>query len=88
MRIDPPVSRADRRPPHAGGDGRGRSAARSAGRSAWVARIVNGPECRFVARRAERELVQVGFADDDGAGLAQARHDGRVGVRDVPCAHT
>ena len=36
------------------------------------------PERGLVAGRAERELVQVGLADDDGAGVAQAADDRRV----------
>ena len=40
------------------------------GRSRHVDRIANGAECRLIAGGAERELVQVGLADDDGAGAA------------------
>ena len=46
-------------------------AARAARRSGAVVRIPHGAERRLVARRAERELVQVGLADDDGAGAEE-----------------
>ena len=43
----------------------------------------HGPERRFVAGRAERELVQIALADDHGARFAKARDDGRIGLSDV-----
>ena len=43
-----------------------------------IARVPHRPERGLFARRAERKLVQVGLADDDGACLAQARRRGRV----------
>ena len=57
------------------------------GRSRRIVRIAHRPEARILAGRAERELVQVGLADEHRAGLAQAsRHDG-IGVGDVIAAH-
>jgi len=41
-------------------------------------RISGGPEGRVLVCRAERELVQVGLADEDGARLPQMRDRGRV----------
>ena len=46
-----------------------------------IVRIAHRAERGLVARRAERELVQVGLADDDGAGAAQVRDDRRVVIR-------
>ena len=46
-----------------------------------------GPERRVLVRGAERELVQVRLADDDGAGLAQLRDRRRVATGDVALAH-
>ena len=40
--------------------------------------MMHGSERGFLAGRAERELVQVGLADDDGARIAQSGHDRRV----------
>ena len=40
-----------------------------------------------LVRRAERELVQVGLADEHRAGRAQPRRDDRRRRRDVPAPH-
>ena len=68
-RIDPPVS-----DPSASGTMRAataaaRSAARSAGRARHVPRILRRAERGVLGGRAHRELVEVGLADDDRAGL-------------------
>ena len=76
MRIEPPVSVPTDAEAHAFEQRDRRAAARAAGRSRRIARMPHGAERRLLARRAERELVQVGLADDDGARLAQARDDG------------
>src|SRR6266699_4717992 len=44
-------------------------------------------ERRVLARGPERELVQVGFADEHGAGLAEMRKGRRVTPGNVPIAH-
>ena len=71
MRMDPPVSVPTDAEAHAFGDGGGRPAARAAGRSRRIDRVADGAERGLVAGGAERELVQVGLADDDRAGVAQ-----------------
>ena len=63
---------ADRRDAHSRGDGGRRSTARAARRARDVVRIVHRAVRRFFARGAERELVEVGLADQHRAGLAQA----------------
>ncbi len=78
---------ADRRPAQAGRHGCRRASARASWRSADVTGVVNGSECRLVAGRPERQLVQIALPDDDGAGLAQPRHDQRIGIGDVSFAH-
>ena len=50
-------------------------------------RVVDRPERRLLARRAERELVQVGLAEDDGARLAESLDDGRVANGQMPLPH-
>ena len=81
MRIEPPVSvpSAPNAMPAASADRR--PAARPAGRSRRVPGIAHRPERRFLAGRAERELVQVGLADDDGARVAQTLDDRRIDGR-------
>ena len=46
-----------------------------------------GPEGRLLVGDAERELVQVGLADEHGAGAPQLRDDGRVPFGDVTLAN-
>ena len=46
-------------------------------------RIADRAKRGLVGRRAERKLVQVGLADDDGAGRPKPGDDRGVGVRDV-----
>jgi len=75
----------DRR--HPGGDGDGRPAARSAGRSRRVVGVACGPERRVLVGDAEGKLVQVGLAHEHGAGGAQPGDDARVPQRAVPDAH-
>ena len=43
-----------------------------------IERMADRAECRLVAGRAERELVKVRLADEDGARLAQRGGDRRV----------
>ena len=50
---------ADRSPSHPGGHGSGGAAARASWRASGVVRISHRPECRFIARRSEGELVEV-----------------------------
>ena len=87
MRIDPPVSVPIDPQPMPAATAAAEPPLEPPGERARVARVVHGPECRFIARRAQRELVKVGFAEDDGAGLAQPGHDSGVGVRHVPRPH-
>ena len=68
---------------HAGRDRDRRSAARSARRSRRIVRIAHRAESRVLAGRAERELVEVGLADEHRAGFAQARGHDRIVGRDV-----
>ena len=72
MRIDPPVSvpiEAKHMPSAI--DCR-RSAGRSARRSGGIERMSGGSERRLLVGRAERELVQIGLADEDRAGRRAA----------------
>src|SRR5687768_7151749 len=48
---------------------------------------MNRAERRFVARRAQRKLMEVGLADQNSAGFAQARDESRVTLREVPCSN-
>ena len=57
----------------AGGDRDRRSAARPARRARRIPRVARRAEGRVLGRRAHRELVAVGLADDDGAGRARRR---------------
>src|SRR6185436_5245862 len=61
----------------------GRPARRSARRSRGIEWMVDGTVRGVFVRRAEGELVQVGLADEDGAGRAQPRRDDSVMHRDV-----
>ena len=82
MRIEPPVS-VPTEPKHMPVEQRRPPSRRSIrpadrdGSTGWR----TGAERGLVAGRPERELVQVGLADDDRAGLAQPPHDRRVGRR-------
>ena len=87
MRMDPPVSVPMVRERHAGGDADRRAAARTAWRPRRIVWIARGAERRILVRRAERELVQVGLADEDGACLAQVRDGRRVACGHVAVAH-
>ena len=69
---------AERRRHQAGCDRNGGTGARSARNELSVERIAWHPIGRAHADETGRELIEVGLADDDGAGLAQARHAGRV----------
>ena len=69
---------ADRCEAHALDERHGGAAARSAGRSRRIERMTHGSERRLLAGRAEGELVEIGLADEDRAGLAQPRDDRRV----------
>ena len=62
---------AERERHHAGGDRDGRSAARSAGNPIVIPRVARRPERGMLGRRAHRELVAVGLADDHRAGAAR-----------------
>ena len=68
---------------HPVGHRRRGSTGRSARRAAWIQRMAGGPERRVLVGRAERELVQVGLADQHRAGLAQRRNRRRVAIGDV-----
>ena len=87
MRIDPPVSVPSVASAMPGGDARRRSAARAAGRARRIVRIARRTERRVLVRRAERELVQVGLADEHRAGLPQMGDGRRVALGDVALAH-
>ena len=54
-------------------DGGRRSAARAAGNAIERPRVVHGTERRVLVRRAHRELVAVGLADDDRARRVEPR---------------
>src|SRR5690349_24005244 len=51
-----------------------RSRAGAAGDESWLDRVARHAVGRADADKAGRELVEVGLADDDGAGRAQPRH--------------
>ena len=59
MRIDPPVSVPIDAHPMPAATAAAEPPLEPPGDRRRVARVVHGPECRFVARRAQRELVQV-----------------------------
>jgi hypothetical protein len=91
MRIDPPVS-VPIDPRHMPS-----SSATAAppldppGRARRIERMAHRAEARLVARGAERELVQVRLADDDGAGLPEPLdEDGhrRGAPREAPSSRT
>ena len=65
--------RAQRHRRQARGHGDGRPAARPPGRPVKRPRVARRAERRVLGRRAHRELVAVRLADDDGAGLLEAR---------------
>ncbi len=60
-----------------------RSAARSAGNPAGVVGVAHRAEMRVSRRDPVRQLVQVGFADQDGASRRQPLDHSRVMCRDV-----
>jgi hypothetical protein len=77
MRIEPPVSvPTEPNPMPSSTAARSRRSIRR--RSRPIDRVGDRAEGGLVAGRAERELVQVGLADDDRAGFAQAADDRRV----------
>ena len=78
---------ADRGERHAGRDADRRSAARSAWRSRRIVRVARRPERRVLVGRAERELVQVGLADEHRAGLRRCAIAGASRLRDMAVAH-
>ena len=59
------------------------AAARAAGNAARVVRIARRAERGVVVGDAVRELVQVGLAEDERAGVEQPLHDRRVALRAV-----
>ena len=72
--------RADRPRREAGRDGGGAAAARAARDARAVPRVEHRPVGRVLVRRAHRELVLVGLAQQRRPGSRQALHDGgRVG---------
>ena len=44
---------------------------------------MHGAECRFLARGAERELMEVCLSDQNRARVAEALHDHRISLRDM-----
>jgi len=44
---------------------------------------VHGAECRFLARRAERELMEVRLSDQNGTRVAEALYDDCISLRDM-----
>ena len=69
---------ANRGEAHPARDGRGGTAARSAGRSMRILRMVHRAKGGVLARGPERELVQVRAPEDDRAGVLETRHQRRV----------
>ena len=61
-------------------------AARSAWRSRRIVRVARRSERRILVGRAERELVQVGLAQEDRTGLAKMRDRRAVARGDMPVA--
>ena len=68
---------ADRPRREAPGDGGRRAARRAARHAGAVPRVEHRAVGRVLVRRAHRELVHVGLAEQPGAGLVQAAHGGR-----------
>ena len=62
-------------------------AARATGNARRIVRVARGPEGFVVVRDAEGKLVQVGLAEQDGAGVEEFLRDGRVPLRPV-CLET
>ena len=79
--------RAQRERRHAGRDGHGRSAARSAGNPIGAQGLRDGPNARVLGRRSHREFVAVRLADDDRAGLLEPLDDRGVERRHVILQH-
>ncbi len=73
--------RAERDRHDAGSDGRGGSPAGPAGAERGIPRVLRRAVVRIVVGCAERELVGVGLADEDGAGDAQHPDDRGVAPR-------
>ena len=71
-------SQGDRNEPR--GDRSGATARRAAGGARGVPRVARSLVAGVLTRRAHRELVHVGHADQDGARVEQALRAGR-GVR-------
>ena len=69
---------AERQRHQPGGDRHRRARARSAGDQIGVERVLRHAIGRAHADQAGGELVEIGLADDDGAGRAQPRHRGRI----------
>ena len=72
---------------HPGRHADGRPSARAAGRSRKVVRVAGRSEGGILVGRAERKLVQVGFADEDRTGLTQMGDGRRIALGDVAVAH-
>jgi len=82
-RPDPAVVRTERQRHEPCADGRGRARAGAAGYQILADRISGNAVRRAHADEAGCELVEIGLADDDGAGGAQALHRGGVVRRRV-----
>ena len=76
---------AERQLDVAGGDRRGRAAARPAGEPAWIAWVRHGAEVRVLRGDAVRELVQVRLAGDSVAGSLDAQDCVGAARRHVVC---
>jgi len=44
---------------------------------------MHGAECRFLARGAERELMEIRLSDQNRTRVAEALHDNRISLRDM-----
>src|SRR2546422_732166 len=70
-----PRIRPKRERRHPGGDGAGRAATRPAGNAVEGPRILRRAKRGVLGGRSHRKLVAVGFAENDGAGGLETRHD-------------
>ena len=77
-RMEPPVSVPIDERRVEGRDGRRRAAAAAARDAVERPRVGRRPERRVLGRRAHRELVHVGLAEDHGPGVAEPLRDVRV----------